>query len=266
MNIRNIPLLALAIAIVMTIIVVVDPTNRATPYVVVFGVMAMMIDFYKTSLRAEHEARIEEATFYSDVLAESRRMINDRVDIWDYQDELMRASDQRTEPLPCINSASVLYLALQAEEFAEQIRGVKDGILKALPTQCLGWHEAARILHEIAPGLEYDSKRLRDLIASGRLGDTNIQLDMATAQDILDGVTDVAVVTAGFSLASGMPAREAYKEVGVSNLSKANPRTGKIDKDPSGKWLKGEAYRSPDLQSVLVHQLDRYHAKKADQE
>lgn len=263
MNIRNIPLVALAVALAIILVITVDPTNRVTPYVVVLGVIAMMIDFYKTSTRSEHDARIEEASFYNDILSESRRMINDKVDIWDYQDGLMQASDQRMEPLPCINSASILYIALQAEEFAEQIRAVKAGILKALPTQDLGWHEAARILHEIAPGLEYDSQRLRDLIASGRLGDTNISLTMATAKDILDGVTDVAVVTAGFSLASGLPAREAYKEVGVSNLSKANPMTGKIDKDPSGKWLKGEAYRSPDLESVLVHQLDRYNAATA---
>lgn len=74
------------------------------------------------------------------------------------------------------------------------------------------------------------------------------------ADMLLDGITDVAVVTAGFGLAAGLPAREGYAECMGSNLSKANPRTGKIDKDASGKWIKGSAYRAADFRRVLDEQ------------
>jgi hypothetical protein len=40
--------------------------------------------------------------------------------------------------------------------------------------------------------------------------------------------------------------------VAESNLSKANPITGLIEKDASGKWIKGSQYQSPQIDAVLA--------------
>lgn len=261
MTIKNTPLAMIVIGTIISLIVILDPANRVTPYVVVMGFFAMIILARMANIETEQTARLDEGQYYLGLMQEMRQTLNQQVDIWDYQNGLMQASDQRVEPLPCINKDSILYVAMQAEEFSEQVCSVK-AVLLSHPPKNHDWNEVAQILHDLYERLEADSIKIREIIARGGMGADNYPLGLVQAIDILDGVTDLSVVTAGFSLASGLPAREAYKEVGTSNLSKANPLTGKIEKDPSGKWIKGTAYRSPDLASVLLSQADA-HAEAA---
>jgi hypothetical protein len=58
-------------------------------------------------------------------------------------------------------------------------------------------------------------------------------------------------VIAGLAASSGLPAAAGCVEVATSNLSKANPSTGVIDVDPSGKWIKGANYVAPNLGRVI---------------
>lgn len=189
------------------------------------------------------------------------------VDIWSFQEDLMKASDQEIPPGPRINKNVLLYLALMAEELGETAAAVRKElelylIVSDMEFEALSEEEqhqlvALRQVHDQLNAIV----RLQDLADSIRGHLTYVsdgwwlRPTRQGAEDMLDGVTDVAVVTAGLGLAAGLPAREGYHEVGASNLSKANPVTGKIDKDPSGKWIKGSQYKAPDLGTVLERHM-----------
>lgn len=185
------------------------------------------------------------------------------VDIWSFQEDLMKASDQEIPPSPRINKNVLLYLALMAEELGE----TADAVRKELELYLMVEADEFEIMTEgekaqfsalqMIDGKLESLVRLEDLADGirGHLTYVNegwwLRPTRQGAEDMLDGVTDTAVVTAGFGLAAGLPVREGYHEVGSSNLSKPNPVTGKIDKDPSGKWIKGSQYKAPDLGTVL---------------
>lgn len=198
------------------------------------------------------------------------------VDIWQYQEGLMRASDQKMPELPQIHKNVLLYAALQAEELSETYAALAQELEADTLVEGLAGADGeqeeqesslqARIL--IAQTLRGLATELYDksLAIRGHLSyisdDWFFTPTRQGAKDLLDGASDVAVVTAGFGLAAGLPVRQGYDEVGSSNLSKANPVTGKIDKDSGGKWIKGMAYREPDLFRVLAAQRGAYEASQ----
>lgn len=185
------------------------------------------------------------------------------VDLWTSQFQLMQASGQRTPGAPGLTPDSFLYLALIAEELGELALEMAhslydpDGHVLVTSGMTMGQiHDlnvfATKVsaLHE---SLTKSSKELRSMVGDGVLSPVEKDLTHQTEYlgKVLDGITDLAVVTAGFSIASGLPARGAYRDVAGSNLSKANPETGLIDKDASGKWIKGTHYQPPQLDQVL---------------
>jgi hypothetical protein len=101
-------------------------------------------------------------------------------------------------------------------------------------------------------GMKMNADAIRAEIKSFGPHDFDMALTIDEAVALADDTTDIAVVNAGFANASGIPGGACYVEVGTSNFSKANPETGRIDKDPSGKWIKGTDYQEPDLKAVLV--------------
>ncbi len=182
------------------------------------------------------------------------------VDIWQYQYDLMKASDQRVETLPIIHKGVLLYARLIAEEYAEMLRGLGsdlDAYVKQQGGQADEQGQALSFISEdiadVAVTLEHLANSLKGKLSYVQ-DDWELQFSEAGLRETFDGVNDVAVVLAGFGLAAGLPVREGYVETGSSNLSKANPVTGKIDKDSSGKWIKGRDYRAPDLARVLAVQ------------
>lgn len=172
-----------------------------------------------------------------------------KVDPWDYQARLMSISGQFMADKPTFTRGTLLYIALMLEEMSETCVAAAD-ILASPPsvgdtgTAVLGWP-----LLEASRNLQHNSMKIRELLKTHAF---DIELTPAEAYELLDGITDVMVVAAGASLAAGLPGKAAYVEVATSNLSKANPDTGVIDKDPSGKWIKGRNYKAPDLISVLA--------------
>lgn len=183
---------------------------------------------------------------------------HDEVDIWAHQEQLMDISGQERPALPVFTKGSLLYLALQAEELSETYKHASEVLtaaranateenrllLEMLQTDA---HNLYAVMHNQAEAMRGLLKLMPD--------HWRTNLTYQQSKDLLDDVTDVAVVTAGFGLATGLPAREGYLNVGTSNASKANPDTGVIDKTPDGKWIKGSAYQAPDLDSVLHQQL-----------
>lgn len=179
----------------------------------------------------------------------------ERVDPWATQALLMKISNQGMPSMPWVSNESVLYSALIMEEAGETFEALAAALHRFYgPCPDTGddeTHPAARIAEHLALTAAYltvKSQKIRELLKGTRISFTP---RMQEAVAMLDGTTDIAVVNAGFALAAGLPGAAAYVEVAGSNLSKANPLTGMIEKDDSGKWLKGSDYYTPDLERVL---------------
>lgn len=193
-----------------------------------------------------------------------------RPSIWQVQAEIMRISGQQMPELPRLTRTSFLYLALVLEEagelfdaastvLARQFAFRADGIVapdaEVTPTYQLQ-HHLLELCNDADLNLLEMSQKIRKITA--RLPDDFfLHVLKPEAKALLDGSTDLAVVTAGFSNSSGLPGEAGYEEVANSNLSKADPVTGMILRDPSGKWIKGPNYCPPDLDAVLAAQAGR---------
>lgn len=188
-------------------------------------------------------------------------------DPWDMQRDLMAASGQNLPPRPTFDKGVLLYAALLMEELGETLVGLQKASQRiALRTDV---PDAERFTLKTVHGLltynadmlQAESMNLRQIIKGLTRG---YALLASEATEILDGTTDVAVVNAGFALACGLPGAAAYQEVACSNLSKANPATGVIDKTVDGKWIKGSQYFEPDLAKVLFQHI-REHVEEGPQ-
>lgn len=189
-----------------------------------------------------------------------------KVDPWDLQRLLMKVSDQFRPPLPVLHKGALMYFALILEETSELAAGLfrtlerewVNGIASASSTETelrsiMLWRLAhhSEFMHKLSVDIRDDLALMPDFEA---------HMTAEECVEILDGTTDIQVVNSGFALAAGLPGPAAYSETVTSNLSKANPATGKIDKDPSGKWIKGVDYRKPNLHRVLKEQQDVHDA------
>lgn len=168
---------------------------------------------------------------------------------WALQRRLMHLSQQPMPKQPIVTSNSILYAALIMEEAGETFAALES----VLPDQGGDFDlDLIKIqLNNVSSLLASRSLMIRHLVEGH---DYHIALTEEMATELLDGTTDIAVVNCGFAIACGLPAEEGYESVVYSNLSKANPDTGMIDKTPDGKWIKGELYSKPNLVQVLRQQ------------
>lgn len=172
---------------------------------------------------------------------------------WAAQRQLMVISGQfMADPSrPGLSLPFFRYMAMILEELAETITATEEALQETPADYRMTLAQVA--LNQLVPRMHDAGKILRDLAASasGELPQTWTPPLRQLAQ-VLDGLTDLAVVVTGATITAGLPGPEAYAEVMLSNLSKADPRTGLIDVDPSGKWIKGPHYRAPDLERLLA--------------
>lgn len=186
----------------------------------------------------------------------------DPVDPWQMQSELMRISGQRQPASPELNKPTLMYAGLILEEGSETVMALVEAMRWGTATSAVPQLIDARYaLEEAGKAMFRGRQRLRNLLMD--CPDFAQHLDRRHAKPILDGTTDIAVVNSGFALAAGLPGSQAYAAVGTSNLSKRNPDTGLIDKEPDGKWIKGADYREPDLDAVLDPRYFGSHAADA---
>lgn len=188
------------------------------------------------------------------------------VDPWAYQRALMGASDQKMADAPELNKGVLLYLALNSEEFSEILEASSDALSRhvlddssdPLMLALANMRDLMYGLHEQAMSI---SKLMRKTIKD--IPDSWSQaIGPEDAEKIAKEITDLNVTNAGLALSFGMPGGPCYEEVAGSNLSKANPDTGKIDKLPDGKWIKNErSYREADLSAVLYGKAPKAAAK-----
>jgi hypothetical protein len=179
---------------------------------------------------------------------------------WAWQFQLMQKSDQEMPTLPCLTNGSLLYAALIMEECSEKYLAIVRVLNDYLNGQMEIDAEAGRVgradmimlrnmFADTSGYLHQKSLQIRSKLKVNDVGRIAITRDQA--RELLDGNIDISVVNCGFALATGLPAEAGYDEVQASNLSKANPDTGVIDKDPSGKWIKGRDFRLPNLDYIL---------------
>jgi predicted HAD superfamily Cof-like phosphohydrolase len=171
-----------------------------------------------------------------------------KTDPWAMQRALMAASGQNLPSSPELNKGVILYAALNLEEMAETLQGLCSALSKVQPLAELP--AITELLADVHTRMLAASKSTRALLATVP-DDFRAPLSEEDLLEMVDGTTDTTVTNCGFAASLGVDGATCYREVGGSNLSKANPDTGVIDKTADGKWIKGRNYRAPNLRNVL---------------
>ena len=129
-----------------------------------------------------------------------------------------------------------LYKGLQLEELLEGL----DAIFKN--------HVFQNSMGYVHQSVEHDTMdKMRDMMNGFKKGYYDVLIQNVDRKELLDSDIDSTYVAIGAALASGADVEGAWNEIQGSNMSKANPDTGKMDKDANGKIIKGSAYFAPDL-------------------
>jgi hypothetical protein len=171
--------------------------------------------------------------------------------IWDQQRRIMQVSGQVCPTEPTITPTTLMYNALVIEETGESCATLSAVLRQGAE------HLEFPYVALLAEHLREDSQLLmriakdRREIISHLPQALRIRMTHEQAALLLDDTTDIMVVGSGFGLAAGLPSEAGWEEVNRSNMSKVNPLTGEIDKDRSGKWVKGVNYTPPDLSKLL---------------
>lgn len=190
-------------------------------------------------------------------LAANWALVTPPVDIWKPQREIMAKSDQHIPLSPELNKGVLLYSALMMEEGSETFSAICTALREGnIAVTAAGRSQHDPALERILIALEYAARYMRTQALTIRndlamVRDFYQPLNREQTREILDGSSDTAVVLAGFGISAGLPNGPGYMEVCGSNLSKEDPKTKKIEKDPSGKWIKGPNYWKPDLDRVI---------------
>lgn len=186
---------------------------------------------------------------------------------WEVQAKLMEISGQ----IPMGSSSegvgangdgpTLLYAALTMEELSEALSALTLTLSVVDDRSCSRFlpDRSAQLATDLLVGasnmmLSY-SQSIRHLLKwtarDGHRFVINPTAPKEALNELADGLTDTAVTLFGLCVATGLPVEKCYSEVQRSNLSKANPDTGVIEKDQSGKWIKGSNYTPPDLSRIL---------------
>jgi len=174
------------------------------------------------------------------------------------QRTLMKASGQTLPDSPRLHKGVVLYAALNLEEGAETIDGLKKAMRRVVDLvpvdsrdqNLLAMDNLVTQLEVIGVAMKASSKSIRAQLAVVS-NDYSAELTEAEVIEMADGTTDLTVTNSGFALSLGIDGAACYNEVAGSNLSKRNDE-GAIDKTPDGKWIKNpKNYREPNLKSVI---------------
>lgn len=176
-------------------------------------------------------------------------------DSWEMQRRVMAISGQDIAAQPALTKTVVLYGALIMEESSELYGNLSAAIAEyalSIPEDTIRRADLATLASRYS-AMSAVSRNNAGIIRSyvAEQPEFYFPLPENLAVALLDDTTDVTVVNCGFAVAAGLPGADAFIEVTRSNLSKVNPETGVIDKDSSGKWIKGVNYFAPDLAQVI---------------
>lgn len=181
-----------------------------------------------------------------------------KVDPWDLHRPLMRMSGQRLPDQPMITSEVIRCYAGILEEASEAgitlLDIMRNSSLRA--DQLQDFALMRQTLATAVRSMGLASRRACQILGTPAFSDwAGRPLTLKQAVALLDDHLDLQVMNTGFGLSAGLPCQSGYLAVGESNVSKADPATGRILRDKSGRWIKGPDYKQPDLRKVI---LDRF--------
>ena len=96
----------------------------------------------------------------------------------------------------------------------------------------------------------YEVAKLRTELIREEFTELVNAINKMDVTQIADALTDILYVTYGAGHACGLDLDKCFEEVHNSNMSKMG-KDGKVVKGPSGKVMKDENYREPNLRKVL---------------
>lgn len=102
----------------------------------------------------------------------------------------------------------------------------------------------AKKIEDLIPNIVYDPRLMRVALMMEELGETLLGLAHCDEVETLDGLSDLAFVTIGTSLAFDLPLVAGLDEVCKSNLTK------KITKERCRD--KGDGYVPPDIETIMA--------------
>jgi predicted HAD superfamily Cof-like phosphohydrolase len=156
-------------------------------------------------------------------------------------DDVRQFNELNGADLSKFNVRSVgLYKGLQLEELIEGL----DAIF------------AKHVFHnsagQLVPSYEHDTLvRMKELCDGFKKGYYDNLIQNVDRVELLDSDIDSVYVAIGAALSSGADVQGAWNEIQNSNMSKANPDTGKMDKDANGKVIKGKNYFAPNIRPFV---------------
>lgn len=73
-----------------------------------------------------------------------------------------------------------------------------------------------------------------------------------TREEVFDAILDSIFVLIGLGVSLGLPMDAGWEEVCKSNMTKIDPKTGKVTRNPdTGKIMKGDKFSPPNLKKVI---------------
>lgn len=93
--------------------------------------------------------------------------------------------------------------------------------------------------------------KLRLSLLREELKETEVAMRKGDLVQIADGLADLLYVTIGTALEYGIPIDRVFAEVHRSNMTKVDPKTGKVRKRRDGKILKPKTWRPPDIDAAF---------------
>ena len=129
-----------------------------------------------------------------------------------------------------------LYKGLQLEELIEGLEAIFIN------------HVFQNQLGQLVTSVEHDTiVKMKDMMDGFKKGYYDSLVQNVDRLALLDSDLDSTYVSIGAALASGADVESGWSEIQRSNMSKANPTTGVMDRDTNGKIIKGNQYTPPDL-------------------
>lgn len=183
-------------------------------------------------LDEQNQDSFAQGSEFPDTINDERRL----VDPWDYHRALMFAMHHQIPAQPMMTRDSLMYYALLLEEAAQAGQTLLKGLAPG-GEQVFGMsaREDLEIIRQLmastSRSMSFVSRRMNQLVDGAPLRCWDGQfLPQRQAQQLLDDLSALQMMTCGFALATGLPVEEGYRQMSTSCISKA--QSGKEVKEP----------------------------------
>ena len=126
-----------------------------------------------------------------------------------------------------------------ARDFDESIRTMMEA-----------FGQAVRTFPELT-GISAEERQLRRTLLAEEYNEYTVAEAESDLVEIADALADMTVIIFGTANACGIDLPAVLGEVMRSNMSKVNPKTGKVDRREDGKILKGDNYLPPMIEDYM---------------